>query len=369
MIGIYIHIPFCAAKCNYCDFNSHIYKSGEREEYVNALCKEIKEYRADGCKVNSIFFGGGTPTVLEISQLISILDTVRNTFEIADDCEITTECNPATVDREGFEKLRMVGFNRVSIGIQSANNECLKTLGRIHTFEQGAECVAAARATGFDNISVDLMFGIPDQDMDEWKCTLEKVTELKTEHISCYALKVEENTPFARMKLNIADEDESFEMYDFCANFLDKKGYKRYEISNFAKCGYESRHNKKYWRCEDFVGFGVGAYSCVDGKRFSNIISTARYISNVNNGISTADDVITLSKDDMMSEFVYLGLRMDEGISISEFEERFSTDIFDKFGNELEKNIKRGTIIKEGDKLKIAPEFVYVSNSVLVDFV
>ncbi len=368
-LGVYVHIPFCAAKCNYCDFNSHISTDSERERYVKALCREIEECKHSGAIVDTIYFGGGTPTVLKPAQLAEVLAVLRRRFVIDDNCEITTECNPATIVVSGFAELKMAGFNRVSIGMQSADDGLLKMLGRIHSFEQCRECVSAARGAGFENVSLDLMFGIPDQCIKAWEDTLRAAIDLKPEHLSCYALKVEEGTPFANMKLNIADEDASADMYDRCVEFLAQNGYMRYEVSNFAREGCESRHNKKYWLCDDFIGFGAGAYSCVENERFYNTAATDAYIDNVNQMGSAVQTRIPLSKEDKMSEFVYLGLRMDSGIGVKEFYKRFSVDIFEVFGDIIEKNIKRGTMIKEGDMLRIYPDFIYVSNAILADFV
>ena len=368
-LGIYIHIPFCAAKCNYCDFNSHISKKGEKERYIDALCREIEEYKCSDTVVDTIYFGGGTPTILKPVQLARIMAAVRRRFIVDADCEITTECNPATIDASGFKELRKAGFNRVSIGMQSADDGLLKILGRIHTFEQCRECVKAAREAGFENVSLDLMFGLPDQDIKLWESTLYEAISLKPEHLSCYALKIEEGTPFASMKLNIADDDESREMYDRCVEILTQNGYNRYEISNFAKDGFESRHNKKYWLCDDFIGFGAGAYSCIENERFSNVAATDAYINKVTEKGDAVDVRIPLSKEDKMSEFVYLGLRMDSGIDTEEFNKRFSIDIFDVFGDVIDKNIKRETMVKEGNRLRITPDYIYVSNAILADFV
>lgn len=368
-LGIYIHIPFCRYKCNYCDFNSYVADEKTRSAYVDALCDEIESADAPQDDVNTVYLGGGTPTVLPSEQLVRILDTVRRRFTLTDDCEISSECNPATIDRAGFEVLRRGGFNRISMGMQSANEEQLKILGRIHGFEDCRRCVRDARDAGFENLSLDLMLGIPEQNLESWLSSLKAAVLLSPEHISCYALRVEEGTPFAGMDLELADDEQSREMYDRCVEYLKSCGYYRYEISNFAKSGFESRHNMKYWLCEDFVGFGAGAYSCAYAERYSNAAKTVDYIDAICGGKTAVDNRIPLSRDDKMSEFVYLGLRMDRGINISEFKKRFSTDIYDVFGDELEKNIKRGTIIRAGDVLKIAPEFVYVSNSILADFV
>lgn len=369
-LGIYIHIPFCASKCNYCDFNSYVADGETYSVYADALCREIEGVDIpSGTKVDTVYFGGGTPTILEPSLLITVLDAVRGNFSLTDDCEITTECNPATIGSRGFFRLMDGGFNRLSIGMQSADDSQLKTLGRIHTFEDCKKCVSDARVAGFKNISVDLMFGLPEQDKESWIKSLECAVELCPEHISCYALKIEEGTPFAKMDLRIADDEESRNMYDACVEYLNRAGYSRYEISNFSKVRFESRHNSKYWLCDDFVGFGAGAYSCINGVRYSNVVKTNEYIKRLGNGQSVIEESVSLDDTDKMSEFVYLGLRMDKGIDITEFSRRFSVDIEQVFGDTIDKNIKRGTMLRLGNILKIAPDFVYVSNAILADFV
>jgi len=368
-LGIYIHIPFCVSKCNYCDFNSFVAPKTLKEEYIDALCIEIGNFAVCNDIVDSIYFGGGTPTILEAEQLQRVLYTVREKFYVADDCEITTECNPATIDYNGFSALKKAGFNRISIGMQSAHNNQLKALGRIHSFEDCRACVDSAREAGFDNISLDLMFGLPDQDMDSWLFSLNSAIALKPNHLSCYSLKIEEGTPFSKMKLNIADDDEISNMYAKCVETLKENGYDRYEVSNFAKSGFESRHNCKYWLCQDFAGFGAGAYSCVDGYRYSNIGNTTEYIDKINSLGSAQEELIPLTNEDKMLEFVFLGLRMDKGISISAFKDRFNRDIFDVYGKEIEKNLSRGTLLLEGDIIKIPSQYTFVGNSILVDFI
>ncbi len=363
-LGIYIHIPFCVSKCKYCDFLSHSSTEDEREAYVKALCKEIEDFEASDNVVDTIYFGGGTPTVLKAEQLAEILSLVKKKFSVDKNCEITTECNPATMNKEGFKILKEAGFNRLSIGLQSANDEELKLLGRIHRAEDCVRCVEDAKSAGFENISLDLMFGLPYQTMEKWKHSLEAVTKLSPKHISCYGLKIEEGTPFYSMNYEI-DEDLSRDMYDYGVSYLKENGYELYEISNFAKEGYESRHNLKYWQCDDFAGFGVGAYSCVNGVRYSNTRSMDEYLSK-------ADKIaerIKLIDFDAMSEYVFLGLRTRNGISEVEFQKRFGRDIYEVFGEELKKNIKRGTISKIKDRFIIPKEYLYVSNGILVDFV
>ncbi len=368
-LGIYIHIPFCAAKCNYCDFNSRVAPDSLKTEYIDALCKEIESFAEGVDTVDTIYFGGGTPTILEPEQLIRVLDAVRHRFSVDENCEITTECNPATIGYDGFAALKRAGFNRISVGVQSADDEQLKALGRIHNFGDAKKCVADAKRAGFENVSLDLMFGIPNQVLESWEKTLRSAIELNPQHISCYALKIEDGTPFASMKLDVADDEQSREMYEKCVEILRESGYSRYEISNFARGGFESRHNQKYWKCENFIGFGAGAYSCYMGERYSNIYDVKAYIECALKGECAVADRIVLDKDDMMSEFVFLGLRLDEGISKKEFKERFKADIYDIFKEQIDKNIKRGTIIQNGDRLQISPDFIYVSNAILSDFV
>ena len=363
-LGVYIHIPFCAAKCRYCDFNSHISDYSERRLYVSALCDEIRNFKNDDMQVDTIYFGGGTPTVLEPSQLVQILNAVYDTFDVDKTCEITTECNPATIDKNGLEMLRSSGFNRISIGMQSANDDELKFLGRIHSFAECEKCVKDAREAGFENLSVDLMFGLPHQTVETWKTTLRKAVALSPNHISCYGLKIEEGTPFYSMNLDV-DEELSRDMYDICDEFLYKNGYGMYEISNFAKSGGESRHNIKYWKCNDYIGFGAGAYSCVNGVRFSNVRDTNDYINREVKVIETAEQ----SEFDKISEYIFLGLRMVDGIDISEFNDRFGKSVYEVFGEQIQKNINRGTMIIRNDRLIIPKKYLYVSNAILVDFV
>ena len=368
-LGIYIHIPFCKSKCNYCDFNSFAGIEHLQKDYCTALKNEIKNYNCKIDIVDTIYFGGGTPTYLSPDLLVDILGTVKENFTLSKDCEITTECNPATIDKNGLFELRKAGFNRVSIGLQSCNNDILKILGRIHSLNDFENCIRQARFTGFKNISLDLMYGLPNQTTEIWLDTLKKAVAFSPEHISCYSLKIEEGTPFSRMKLNIPDDDAVREMYDICTEYLDKNGYERYEISNYSKKGFESKHNCKYWRCDDFIGFGAGAYSCIDKTRYNNISDIQDYMVSVREKKNAIDEKIQLSDRDMMSEFCFLGLRMSNGISSYDFKQRFNSDITQIFGKEIEKNIKRKTIIQKNGRYIIPPEWIFVSNEILSDFV
>ncbi len=367
-LGIYIHIPFCKAKCLYCDFNSYANMENMKEPYVQALCREIQRFEA-GREVDSLYIGGGTPTTLSIGQLETIIQTVKQHFRLVENCEVTIECNPATMGREGFQALYGLGVNRLSIGLQSANDAELRRLGRIHTLVDFANCFADARAAGFENLSMDLMHGLPGQTMEGWMKTLRVAMEFQPEHISCYGLKLEEGTPLYKQNPSLPDEDLAGDFYDACVSFLEEHGYHRYEISNFAKPEKESRHNLKYWRCEDFVGFGAGAYSCIQGARYSNVREIDAYCKRVEEEQETIFEQSILSREEQMSEFCFLGLRTTKGISVLEFQNRFGVSIEEHFADAIKKNLRRGTLLRVNDRLMIPSKYFYVSNSILVDFV
>lgn len=368
--GIYIHIPFCKSKCNYCDFNSYAGKNEYIAPYFSALNREIG-VNSDKIKggIDTVYIGGGTPTCVDAEYICDMMKKVFSSYNILTDAEITIECNPGTIGSEGLKKLRDSGINRLSIGLQSTDDEVLRRLGRIHTFDDFKRCFDAARKVGFENISLDLMYGLPKQSMEMWRETLGHAVEFGCEHISCYSLKVEEGTPFAKMQLDIPDDDTVADMYEECVDFLGKNGYARYEISNFSKLGRESRHNLKYWRCEDFIGFGAGAYSCIGNERFSNCCSIGDYIKSIEEKDSAVDTLISLTKEDKMSEFVFLGLRCVEGINTEEFEKRFGCSIFDVYDEQIEKYIKMGFLICNKERIYFADKAFFVSNSILAEFV
>ena len=376
MTGAYIHIPFCKQKCKYCDFNSYSGMTDMSYSYADALIKEIEtaKLKLPDTKLSSIYIGGGTPTYIDTALTEEIVEAVKNNFSIKDDAEITIECNPGTADFEKLSRLRKCGINRLSIGMQSSADDMLKSLGRVHNYNDFLECFKSARNSGFENISVDLMFGLPNQSLDLWKETLEKTAELEPEHISAYSLKIEEGTPFWRLfndgNLDLPDDDKNREMYDFCVNYLDNNGYNRYEISNFAKPGYESRHNLLYWNLDDYIGFGAGAYSCIGKFRFNNERSVSGYIDRVNNSGSGIIEIDKTAEYERMCEFVFLGLRLDRGISKKKFMNMFGKDIFDVFGKQLNKHINLLKTMEEyGDIIKIKSDYIYVSNIILSDFV
>ncbi len=367
-LGLYIHIPFCRSKCLYCDFCSFPRADAERmESYVTALCRDLASRAADAADytVDSVYLGGGTPTILPARLLARILETVLSHYRVAKDAEITAECNPATGGRETFAEMRRVGFNRLSIGLQSAHDVELRALGRLHTFADFEKTFLEARSVGFDNISADVMSGIPHQSPESYLQTLERLCALAPEHISAYGLTVEDGTPFGRMgdRLLLPDEDAARQMYFDGIDYLAKHGYAQYEISNFSKKGYESRHNLKYWCCEPYLGFGPAAYSDFGGVRFGNSRDMDAYIE----GKDVCDDAETPSPRDRMNEYVMLGMRLSAGVDATDFERRFGVPFEDTFGRRLDAYSAGGFVKRTANGRAFTPAGMYVSNAILSD--
>lgn len=447
-LGIYIHIPFCVHKCIYCDFLSSPADVHTRKQYVRALINEIYLTREGKCAnkliknvlqgdntsyedreeqavngltsdyalndtvcmadyektimqedisgcvddiksenghiVTSIFIGGGTPSAIDAEDISDILDAVRKNYNVSDKAEITIECNPGTMDKKKAVIYRKAGINRISFGLQSTDNNELRMLGRIHTYEQFMESYKIAREAGFDNINIDLMSALPGQTMESFKAVLEKALSLGAEHISVYSLIVEEGT---RLSDNIdsfppiPSDDEDRQMYYMTKEMLSSYGYEQYEISNYAQKGYECKHNLKYWERCDYLGFGIGAASLYGGRRYTNISDIGRYmdvlaeITNalhknyVNELLQIRTDMEELSKEDEMSEYMFLGLRKTKGIDITDFKEEFGTDIKDIFGEAIEDNIARELLIHDGNCLYLSKRGIDISNTVMSDFI
>ncbi len=365
-LGLYIHIPFCRSKCLYCDFCSFPRPDADRmESYVTALCRDLSSRAADAAAytVDSIYLGGGTPTILPTRLLVKILETVFAHYRIAPDAEITAECNPATGECDTFTQMHRVGFNRLSIGLQSAHDTELRALGRLHSFSDFEKTFLEARDAGFDNISTDVMSGIPRQTTESYLQTLERLCELSPEHISAYGLTVEDETPFGRMgaRLILPDEDTARQMYFDGIAYLASQGYAQYEISNFARDGYESRHNLKYWSCEPYLGFGPAAYSDFDGVRFGNLRDIDAYIE----GRDIRADAETPSPRDRMNEYVMLRMRLTEGVDEREFASRFGASFEDTFGKRLAAYTEGGFVKKTDTRWAFTPSGMYVSNAIL----
>lgn len=374
-IGLYIHIPFCKAKCNYCDFNSYAGCEKNIPGYFEALGREIMLYKdkLKGYCIKTIFIGGGTPSYVEPKYISQVLNEIRNHFYIEDNAEITIETNPGTLSENKLSAYLDAGINRLSIGLQAWKNSILKELGRIHTIEEFTENYNAARKAGFNNINIDLIFGIPGQSQRDWEETLNNILILSPEHLSCYSLKIEEGTVFGERLQNgsiipLEDEDDR-EMYHYCVEILKKHGYIHYEISNFAKAGFLCRHNLVYWKEESYVGLGAGAHSFFEGERYSNLCSMDEYIFNIMNSLSIVENVETIDENEQIAEFMILGLRLMDGISINEFKERFNKDIFDQFGDKISGLTGRDLLIIDGDRIKLSGNGMDLANQVYMEFI
>ena len=370
LLELYIHIPFCKKKCKYCDFLSGPSTADERESYVKSLCQDIRSYAhlAKACRVISIFVGGGTPSTLTAFQMQQIFSAVRDTFVVEENAEITVEMNPGTVDREKLSGYKKCGINRLSIGLQSTKNRELQILGRIHTYEEFLQSYQWAREAGFQNINIDLMFAIPGQSGEAWRAHLRQVAELKPEHISAYSLIIEEGTPFAECELDLPDEDTEYQMYEDTAGILAEYGYQQYEISNYAKDGYACRHNIGYWKRTEYLGLGLGASSLYGENRFSNTRDMQEYLGFSENTERIRKDVLKLSLKDQIEEFMYLGLRMTEGISEIDFEQNFGQKLENIYGSVLQKYKETGFLEKTGANWRFTRKGIHVSNHILAEF-
>ena len=367
-LGIYIHIPFCASKCGYCDFYSLPGCERKMPEYQSALLSHISESSEaiQSFEIDSIYFGGGTPSYYGAKNLVGILDELKRTGRVRLDCEITVEVNPDSVKLSDLKLLRKEGVNRLSMGVQSANNDLLKIIGRRHNFRQAITAVDAARDAGFDNISLDLIYGLPSQTKGDWAESLSKALELHPEHLSCYGLKLEEGTPMYRYINSplIPTDDEQADMYLYTCETLERYGYPQYEISNFSVPGYESKHNLKYWTLQDYMGFGPGAHSCVNNVRYSFVKDLDKYIAAVNGDKLIIDEYEQIVPVQKAAEYLMLGLRTAHGISEEEYHKIYLSDwapIEDSF-NSFE---KKGWAMKNGDRWRLTPQGFLVSNQLI----
>lgn len=380
-IEIYVHIPFCLCKCLYCDFLSGVAQSEAQQlQYFADLKREIVQtagqLETKRFRVRSVFFGGGTPSAAAPELLTEVLDTIRENFNLSERAEITLEANPGTLSAEGLAEYRRAGFNRISIGIQSADDALLAVLGRIHRFADAKAAVRLAREAGFDNISVDLMSGLPGQTLESWHDTLEQVLALQPEHISAYSLIIEEGTPFAERyggaegAALLPDEDTERQMYYDTEAYLSRAGYRRYEISNYAKTGRECVHNLGYWQGVDYLGFGLGASSLWDRTRYQNEKSHQAYHEAVWRAqlAGLHCDVTKLGRRECMEEHMFLGLRCMEGISKRGFEEKFGVVYETVLGPPTARLLHRGLIETDGDRIRLTKLGIDVSNQVFSEF-
>lgn len=376
-LGLYVHVPFCRSKCAYCDFNSTS-KCGEElmSRYVSAVISHMQSYRK-GTKEYSpdtVFIGGGTPTALPDAELVRLIRGIKKNFDLTKRAEFTVEANPATVTLPRLKQLRRLGVNRLSMGLQSADNNELKAISRLHTRQQFVESFKMAREAKFDNINVDVMFGIPYQTYDSLMKTLNFVTKLGPEHISLYNLKIEPGTPFFEnrdaVKEVCADEDTEYAMYTAAIEFLASRGYAQYEISNFALPGYKCLHNLKYWNCEEYLGFGVSAHSYFNGNRFAFIQSINKYITaveDINSDIQLTSESEQLETRERMGEYIMLRLRLTDGLDPIKFASKFGVSFESLYGAKIDKYLKNGFMIRNKNGYALSPGGMFVSNYILSD--
>ncbi len=371
-LGIYIHVPFCRSKCHYCDFYSVTDLDNQLHDgYLDAICDHIRETGplTPGYRVDTVYFGGGTPSFFGAEGMAAILATVRRSFDVAADAEITFEANPDSIDPKLLRRLHGEGFNRVSLGVQCSDNAILETIGRPHDYETAVDAVKMIRKAGFKNLSLDLIYGLPEQNLESWQRTLLDVLELKPEHISCYGLKLEEGTPLCQHqhKFNLADDDMQADMYLATVEILRSHGYKQYEISNFCKRGRESRHNMKYWTGGEYLGFGPDASSDFGGKRFSIIRDLHGYITGIRSGGQVLREVQTVPQRERAGEYLMMHLRTTYGISGEEYEKKFLLP-FAPIEKALVQCRGRGHALRGGDgRWHLTAEGFLLSNTIITD--
>lgn len=377
-LELYIHIPYCVRKCDYCDFLSFSSKKEQRERYVDALIREIRSKKqwAENYQVTSVFIGGGTPPVLEPEQTRRFLNALNETFLIREYAEITTEMNPGTITREKLLVYKEVGINRISIGLQSANNSELKLLGRIHSYEDFLECYELARELGFTNINVDLMAAVPGQTEETYRESLEKVVALGPEHISAYSLIIEEGTPFYERYRDgginngndsmgtLVTEEVERQIYKDTKRYLQEHGYQQYEISNYARPGYECKHNLGYWECREYLGLGLGAASLLNHNRIANTRDMDAYVKGFYEGTREK-----LTRDMEMEEYCFLGLRKTEGIEKQGFMERFGCNVESVYDDVIRKQQANGLLVNSENYLHLTDRGVDISNYVMSEFI
>jgi oxygen-independent coproporphyrinogen III oxidase len=372
MLGLYLHIPFCSSICNYCNFNRGLFESGLKTRYVAAIEREIIS-AGDGEPVDTIFFGGGTPSLLEPSEIAQLVTACRTAFVVAPDAEITLETNPETSSLERMEHFRAAGVNRISFGVQSFREPELKRLGRIHSADRARDAVREARAAGIGNVSLDLMMWLPQQSAAHWRENVEALVGVSPEHASLYLLELYPNAPLkeemARAGWSLAPDDDAAEMYLWSLSRLEEAGYRQYEISNVARPGFESRHNLKYWQDGEWLGFGCGAHSTRRAVRWKNISSTEEYISRLAEGRSVVTDRRALTPDAQLEEALFTGLRLADGLDIEAVGRRYGIDAWGRYSEALRPSVDAGFAIRDGSRLRLSRDGMLLANEILSVFV
>lgn len=368
-LGIYIHIPFCASKCSYCDFYSLSGCDHLMPEYHKALLAHIEESSAaiKNYEVDTVYFGGGTPSFYGADRIVEIFNALKLNGNLRLDAEVTVECNPDSTSANALKLLRQEGVNRLSLGVQASDNNLLKLIGRRHNFQQAKKTIVDARRAGFDNISLDLIYGLPSQTKSDWAETLARVVELHPEHISCYGLKLEEGTPMYKNYRGspiLPDDDEQADMYSYAAEMLGRYGYRQYEISNFCAPGFESRHNLKYWDLDDYMGFGPGAHSCVGNLRYSFVRDLKQYISGVERNVSIIDEYENISPLERAVEYIMLGMRTSRGISERDYRARCQSS-WKPIGQVLRAFKEKGWAEQTGERWHFTVPGFLISNTLI----
>lgn len=373
-LGLYVHIPFCERKCNYCDFNSSVSKEGQRSKYLKTLIEEIKRVSLSykNNNVDSIFIGGGTPSILSVNEITVLVSALKDNFSIENNLEFTIEANPNSIDEEKLKTYLGIGINRISFGAQSFQDKELEILGRIHRAKDIYKVINLSKKVGFKNVSLDLMEGIPLQTMDSFMDSLNKAVELDVNHISVYGLIIEEDTIFYKWykegTLSLPSEETERKMYRECKRFLKDNEYFQYEISNFSKKGFESKHNLKYWEGKDYLGLGLGSHSKVNNKRFENVSSYSDYLDLIKNNKSTIINIENLKEQDLINEYIVFGIRKTKGINLLGFKKTFNLNFLKEYSQEIDKNVKNGYIKVNDDYLFLTDLGMDFSNKVELDF-
>jgi oxygen-independent coproporphyrinogen-3 oxidase len=371
-LGLYVHIPFCSAICNYCNFNRGLYDAALKDRYLAALHAEV-DSRADRAPADTIFFGGGTPSLLEPADIGALIESLDRGFALDGAAEITLEANPETVTLERLRGYREAGVNRLSFGVQSFRDEELRRLSRLHSADRARHAVSMAREAGFDNLSLDLMMWLPGQSVSQWLTSVDELIALGPDHASLYLLEVYPNAPLkdamARSQWSLAPDDDAAEMYLGAMGRLDAAGYRQYEISNVARPGRQSRHNLKYWTDQEWLGFGCGAHSTRGGVREKNISSTEDYITAVHAGRTLGADRRVLSPRERLEEAVFMGLRLSDGISLASVEDRYGVDLWARHGDELLPFVEERLLIYDGGSIRLTREGMLLANDVMTVFI
>lgn len=372
--GVYIHIPFCHQICNYCDFNKFFFHNQPVDEYIESLGKEMALWQNDlqKAEIETIFIGGGTPTSLSVDQLDRLLELITTYIPMEHVTEFSSEANPDELTLDKMQKMREYGVNRLSMGVQTFDQDLLKVLGRTHSNDHVYEVIEHAKQTDFPSISIDLMYGLPNQTMDQWKASLQEAFRLKIPHISAYSLLVEPKTIFYNLlskgKLSLPGEDLEAEMYGYLLEEMKSHGYIQYEISNFAYVGKESKHNLLYWNNDEYIGLGAGAHGYVNGKRYSNHGPIKKYMQTIDTGeqpLMMQKEVTTVEK---MEEEMFLGLRKNEGVSLAKFEERYGLTLRDVYGKELDELFQRELLVLENNFVRLTSRGRFMGNEVFQYF-